>query len=132
MVPHNCKSDFPLACFIKCFSKHFLYFQTVSLVTSSIFTTLTIISIFSSLSIHHFGGDYTCFVFWFSGMFYVAHKIIGGFGIALFRFISLVHQGTFLRLGASRCIKVILTYQVIFYAGTCINVFLFPKNPLPA
>ena len=105
------------------FSKHCLiYFQTVSLVTSSIFTTLSIISIFSSLSIHHFGGEYTCLVFWFSGSFYIGHKIIGGFGIALFRFISLIHQGTFLRIGASRFIKIILTYQTIFYAGKCIFV----------
>jgi hypothetical protein len=89
----------------------------ISLVTSLIFATLTITSVFLSLSVYEIGGEQTCLVFWFAGSFYVGHKIIGGFGIAIFRFISLIHCATFLRIGGWRLVKAILIYQSIAYGG---------------
>ena len=85
--------------------------------TSSVFTTLTIASVFLSSSAYEIGGEQTCLVFWFAGIFYVGHIIIGGFGIAIFRFISLIHSAKFLRIGAKKLVKAILIYQSIFYGG---------------
>ena len=82
-----------------------------------VFTSLAIISVVSSSSIQSFGGDNLCIIFWFTGSFYMGHKITGGFGIAFFRFISLIHQETFFKFGASFFIKVIATFQVMFYTG---------------
>ena len=97
-----------------------LNFQLLSFLTSSVFTLLTILSIISSSSIKSLGGDNLCTFYWFSGSLYIGHRLIGGFGIALFRFISLIHQTTFVRYGAQFFIKVILVYQVMFYAGNVI------------
>ena len=94
-----------------------LQFQGISLVTSMVFTTLTIASVFLSLSVYEMGGEQTCLVFWFAGSFYVGHKIIGGFGITIFRFISLIHSSNFFHIGAMRLVKAILIYQAIFYGG---------------
>ena len=94
-----------------------LQFQGICLVTSMVFTTLTIASVFQSSSVHEIGGEQTCLVFWFAGSFYVGHKIIGGFGITMFRFISLIHCTKFFRIGAMQLVKAILIYQSIFYGG---------------
>ena len=94
-----------------------LQFQGISLVTSMVFTTLTIASVFLSLSVYEIGGEQTCLVFWFAGSFYLGHKIIGGFGITIFRFISLIHSSNFFHIGAMRLVKAILIYQAIFYGG---------------
>ena len=94
-----------------------LQFQGISLVTSMVFTTLTIASVFLNSPVYEIGGEQTCLVFWFAGIFYVGHIIIGGFGIAIFRFISLIHSAKFLRIGAKRLVKAILIYQSIFYGG---------------
>ena len=94
-----------------------LQFQGICLLTSLVFTTLTIASVFQSSSVHEIGGEQTCLVFWFAGSFYVGHKIIGGFGITMFRFISLIHCTKFFRIGAMQLVKAILIYQSIFYGG---------------
>ena len=85
--------------------------------TSSVFTTLTIASVFLSSSAYEIGGEQTCLVFWFAGSFFVGQQIIGGFGITIFRFISLIHCAKFLRIGAMILVKAILVYQSIFYGG---------------
>ena len=92
-----------------------LQFQGISLVTSMVFTTLTIASVFLSLSVYEIGGERACIVFWFAGSFFVGHQVIGGFGITIFRFISLIHST--IHIGAMRLVKAILIYQAIFYGG---------------
>ena len=62
-----------------------LYFQMICLVTSIVFTTLTVASVLFSSSIYDIGGDPACLLFWFAGSFFVGHQIISGFGIAVFR-----------------------------------------------